>query len=64
MKLQDLLATISDTELIRIFVGCQKVFDGIRVQTPDKEWNRKMRGFMDCHVIGIHASMNTIVIVI
>lgn len=64
MKLKDLLAIISDTEPIRIFVGCQKVFDGIITQTPEKEWNRKMRGFMDCHVIGIHASMNTILIVI
>lgn len=64
MKLKDLLATISDTELIRIFVGCQKVFDGTRSQTTEKEWNRKMCGFMECHVIGVHASMHTIVIAI
>lgn len=62
MTLKALLDTINTGIHIRIFIGCQKVFDGIRAHITEKEWNRKMHDFMDCHVIDIRPNMNVVVI--
>ena len=62
MKLEEQLSVINNAYHIRIFVGCQTVFDGIRSQIPEKEWNKKMRNYIGCDVLTIRATENVIVI--
>ena len=62
MTLKELLTTINTGIHIRIFIGCQKVFDGIRAQITEREWNHKMHVFMDCRVIDVRPNMNAIVV--
>ena len=51
MKLKNAIIYIPKTIRIRIFVGCQTVFDNRIMEIPKSEFNLMMRPYMDCEVI-------------
>ena len=51
MKLKNALVHIPKTVRIRIFAGCQTVFDNRIVDMPKSEVNLMMRPYMNCEVI-------------
>lgn len=50
MKLQDALPINSHTP-IRIFCGCQTIFNGSKSDISENEWKRRVAPYMDCQVI-------------
>lgn len=51
MKLRDYMNGIDDDMTVRIFAGCMTIFHGKKVDVSEKEWNIKVRPYMDYDVV-------------
>ena len=51
MKLRMALRHIPRSTPIRIFIGCQTIFNGSRSMMHEKELNLKVRPYYNCEVV-------------
>lgn len=51
MKLRELLDTIDEDVRIRIFAGCITIFNGMKSNTSEKEWNLTVLPHMNSRVL-------------
>lgn len=66
MKLRDCIGNnkIGKYERIRVFAGCQTLFNGRRADVTDNEWNIKLNPYMDCNVVRMSVSDEATVVMI
>lgn len=64
MKLKYELVRIPHSIPMRIFVGCQTVFNGKRNTLSSVEFNRQIRPYYDCEVVATHVNNGNIVMAI
>ena len=64
MKLKELLDIIGEDVRIRIFACCITIFNGMKSNTSEKEWNLTVLPYMNCRVINyreINGSINILI---
>ena len=51
MKLRELLETIGEDVRIRIFAGCITIFNGMKSNTSEREWNLTVLPYINSSVL-------------
>ena len=51
MKLKDALLRFNNHMPIRIFCGCQTLFNGSKSDVSKQEWDQRVGPYMECNVL-------------
>ena len=64
MKLRDVVGRTSNNTRIRIFAGCQTIFNESKSGVSEKEYNIVVRPYLDYTVRSVNYSIDSVVVVI
>lgn len=64
MKLRDIIRRTNNNTRIRIFVGCQTIFNESKSGTSEKEYNIVVRPYLDCPIRSVNYSIDSVIVII